>query len=79
MHKKYNLLINNEIGETADNCLSIKIIRDKNDSKISVIIGHVSALLDLEAVRDLINIIYPMFIYRQLVETINVQRQKLVP
>jgi hypothetical protein len=46
-HKKYNLLASNQMNEETDNCLLVKLVRDKKDSKVSIIIGNVNALLDL--------------------------------
>jgi hypothetical protein len=35
------------MNEETDNCLLVKLVRDKKDSKVSIIIGNVNALLDL--------------------------------
>lgn len=74
-HKKYNLMASNGPNERVDNCLTMRFTKDKKEMKVSLMVGYVSAFLDLEAGRDLVNILYPMFIYRHLVEVINLKRQ----
>lgn len=61
--------------EPADSSLIIKITKEKKDLKIHASIKRLSLLLDLEVIKDFVNIAYPMFIYRHLVEAINLKCQ----
>ncbi len=39
----------------------------------------VYALIDLEVIKDVVNIVYPLFVYRRLVEAINVKCLEISP
>lgn len=61
------MAINPNSVEKLDNCLTLNLTKDKKEMRLSLTVGYISLLVDLEAARDLINVWYPMFIYRHLV------------
>lgn len=71
----YNILSSEKNDEISDSAMTIKIVKEKKDLKVHASVKRVSVMLDMEIFKDLINIAYPMFIYRHLVETMNMKIQ----
>lgn len=46
-HKRYNFLANSSMRDKLDNCLTIKLVRDKKELKVSLVVGYVSLLVDI--------------------------------
>lgn len=58
--------------------LNIKLTKPgTKESKTYVGVERLGVFLDAEVVKDLVNIVYPLFTYRNVIESINLKKEEL--
>ena len=74
--RKFNLLYTPTIESNKhyDSGISIKSSeQDKSSTKVEISVRCVTGVFDLVAVRDLLNIVYPVYMYRGVLDGINLK------